>query len=144
LENLVSLSFFSIKNNAYNSIANGLEIRESKYKNYGDLYRVTSLGEDWVTINQLIKYYKYGFGRATDYINEDIRAGNLTREDGIKIVQKYDAKFSKKLIKSFCDYINITPTKFWNVVKSNLNKKIFFIKKNKIIPKFKVGIDFNY
>jgi N-acetyl sugar amidotransferase len=136
------LGDWSLKNNAYNSIVNGLEIRESKYKNYGDLYRITSLDEDWVTINQLIKYYKYGFGRATDYVNEDIRAGNLTREEGIKIVKKYDGKFSNKLIKSFCNYINITPLKFWDVVKNSFNKELFFIKNNKITPKFKVGEDF--
>jgi hypothetical protein len=133
---------WSLKNNAYNSIANGLEIRGSEYKNYGDLYRVTSLDEDWVTVNQLIKYYKYGFGRATDYINEDIRAGNLTRKEGIKIVQKYDGKFSKKLITSFCEYINISPRMFWRVIKKNFNKELFFFKKNKIVPKFKVGEDF--
>ena len=22
--------------------------------------------EDWITLNQMIKYYKYGFGRASD------------------------------------------------------------------------------
>jgi N-acetyl sugar amidotransferase len=133
---------WSLKNNAYNSIVNGLEIREPKYKNYGDLYRVTSLDEDWVTINQLIKYYKYGFGRATDYINEEIRAGKISREDGIKIVEKYDGKYSNRLVQSFCNYINIEPSLFWSVVKKNLNKKLFLIKKNKIIPKFKVGKDF--
>ena len=133
---------WSLKNNAYYSIVSGLEIRKSTYKNYGDLYGVTALDEDWVTINQLIKYYKYGFGRATDYVNEDIRSEKLTRTEGIKIVQKYDAKFSNKLIKSFCDYINITPVKFWSVVKKSLNKELFIIKNNKIIPKFKVGENF--
>jgi hypothetical protein len=68
-----------------------------------------------------------------------MRAGNLTREEGIKIVKKYDGKFSNKLIKSFCDYINIAPVKFWEVVKNSFNKELFFIKNNKIIPKFKVG-----
>ena len=45
------------------SILNNLEIRDDGPENTGDLYGTTSLDEDWVTLNQMIKYYKYGFGR---------------------------------------------------------------------------------
>ena len=38
------------------------------------------LDEDWATINMMLKYYKLVFGRATDYMNEEIRAGRVTRE----------------------------------------------------------------
>ena len=41
---------------------------------------------------------KYGFGRATDYVNEMIRLGDLTREEGIEIVTKYDGRCSSKYI----------------------------------------------
>lgn len=127
--------------NAVNSISNGLKIRDKKYRNYGDLFCVTSLDEDWVTINQLIKYYKYGFGRATDYMNDDIRNKRISRSDAIKIVKRYDGKFSKKIISEFCNYINITPNFFWRHVKKSVNKKLFNIKKNKIYPLFSPGKD---
>ena len=133
---------WSLKQNAKISIVNGLEIREKKFKNYGDIFRVTSLDEDWVTFNQLIKYYKYGFGRATDYINEDIRMGIISRADGIKIVKKFDGKYSDRIIENFCKFINIKPRLFWSVVKKNVNRKLFYIKKNKILPKFSVGDNF--
>ena len=62
------LGDWSLVNNAGYSCLNGLEIREDTVNNTGDLYGVTALDEDWVTLNQMIKYYKFGFGRVTDYV----------------------------------------------------------------------------
>ena len=126
---------WSMLNNAKTSIIEGLYIRDKKFKNYGDLFRTSSLDEDWVTFNQLIKYYKFGFGRATEYLNEEIRTGNISRKDAAKIAQKYDGKYSNRIIKEFCDFIEISSTLFWSTVKKNTNKKLFEIKGKKIKPK---------
>ena len=134
---------WSMLNNAKTSIIEGLYIRDKKFKNYGDLFRTSSLDEDWVTFNQLIKYYKFGFGRATEYLNEEIRTGNISRKDAAKIAQKYDGKYSNRIIKEFCDFIEISSTLFWSTVKKNTNKKFFEIKGKKIKPKFTVGINFD-
>ncbi len=133
---------WSLKSNAYYSIAYGLKIRDKKFINYGDIYGVSSLDEDWVTINQLIKYYKFGFGKASDYVNEDIRNKLISRKLGVKIIKKYDSKFSKKILKNFCDYIGISEKFFWYHIKKNLNRNIFKVYKGKIIPKFNVGTDY--
>ena len=134
---------WSLANNAKNSIVNGLKIREESFFKKGDLYGVTALDEDWVLINQMIKYYKYGFGRASDYINEEIRAGNITREEGAKIVEEYDHTCSLSTIESFCTYISITKDKFWNVIKKHMNKQLFYVdKNNNIKKKFIVGKSF--
>jgi len=134
---------WSMLNNAKSSIVEGLKIRDKKFKNYGDLFRTSSLDEDWVTFNQLIKYYKFGFGRATEYLNEEIRIGNISRKDAAKIAQKYDGKFSRKIIKDFCNFIEISPSLFWSVVKKNTNKELFEIKGKVIKPKFTVGNNFD-
>ena len=60
----------------------------------------------------MIKYYKYGFGRTSDYVNEEIRIGRISREDGIKLVEQYDSIFGKKYVESFCDYIQISKKGF--------------------------------
>ena len=93
---------WSLANNGSYSILNNLEIRDDGPENTGDLYGTTSLDEDWVTLNQMIKYYKYGFGRASDYVNEEIRIGNLS-ESAIKLVNKYDGRCSDKYISSFAN-----------------------------------------
>ncbi len=134
---------WSMLNNAKASIIEGLKIRNKKFKNYGDLFRTSSLDEDWVTFNQLIKYYKFGFGRATEYLNEEIRTGKISRDEAASIVTKYDGKYSKKIIQQFCDFIDIKTDFFWKVVKRNTNKKLFSISKEGIKPRFLVGKNFN-
>ncbi len=131
---------WSIVNNGAYSALEGLKIRTDSLNNTADLYGVFALDEDWITFNQMIKYYKYGFGRTSDYVNEEIRIGRISREDGIKLVEQYDSIFGKKYVESFCDYIQISKKKFWSQVYKNVNKKLFKISPSKkIVPKFKVG-----
>jgi hypothetical protein len=115
-------------------------LRKDHYKNTQDIRGIFSLDEDWVTFNQMIKYYKYGFGRVSDYINEDIRSNYIKREEAISIVEKYDHCCSDNYIKNFCRYINISLEDFWFNIRKNVNKNIFHIdNKLNIKKKFKVG-----
>ena len=86
---------------------------------------MTALDEDWVTLNQMIKYYKFGFGRVTDYVNEDIRNGRISREDGIALLERYDGKCSPRYIRSFCEYLEISEAQFWEVVDRSVNRELF-------------------
>ena len=131
---------WSLTNNGMYSCTNGLEIRDDTVENTGDLWGVTSLDEDWVTLNQMIKYYKYGFGRVSDYANEQIRHGKMTREVGISLVEKYDDACSDEYIESFCAYIEITKSQFWKHVYASVNRNLFFIDDGVIRRKYKVGV----
>lgn len=134
------LGDWSLTNNGMYSIAEGLKIRTDHVSNTGDLRGVTSLDEDWVTLNQMIKYYKYGFGRVTDYCNEEIRLGNMSRAEAIDLVENYDDSCSDYYVQSFCEYIGISVNKFWSQVRSSVNQDLFEIKKNGTIQKkFVVG-----
>lgn len=127
--------------NAMYSCTEGLEIRKDTVENTGDLYGVTALDEEWVTLNQMIKFYKFGFGRVTDYVNEDIRAGRISRAEGVRLVELYDDACSDEYIGSFCDYIGITVPAFWDKVHASLNTDLFSIESDgKIRRKFKVGV----
>lgn len=135
------LGDWSLVNNGMYSAAAGLLIREDKVENTGDLYGVTSLDEDWVTLNQMIKYYKFGFGRVTDYANEEIRLGRMSREQGIHLVEQYDDACAPSYIESFSDYIGISVSEFWKQVYASVNRELFDIKEGgQIIRKFKVGV----
>lgn len=123
----------------------GLDIRGDdeldSVKNTGDLHRSTSLDENWVTLNQLIKYYKFGFGRVTDYLSEDIRLGRISRDDAIKLVVKYDSSCSDEFISTFIDYIGISKEDFWEIIHKSLNRDLFTIDHSgAIAPKFTVGV----
>lgn len=131
---------WSLIDNGNFSALRGLDIRNEKPWEIGDPLGITSLDEDWVALNQMIKYLKFGFGRISDYVNEDIRNGRMTREEGIALTKKYDGACSPKYIKSFSDYIGITVDDFWKQVDKSVNTSLF--EKEALghyTPKFEVG-----
>lgn len=107
----------------------------------GDPVGISALDENWVTVNQMIKYLKFGFGRVTDYLNEDIRLGRISRENAIKICGKYDGKCSDIYVQTFSDYIGITVEQFWSQVDLAVNKKLFIRRGMGVYePVFEIGI----
>jgi N-acetyl sugar amidotransferase len=135
------LGDWSLVNNGMYAAASGLEIREDTVAHTGDLHGVTSLDEDWVTLNQMIKYYKFGFGRVTDYANEEIRLGRMTREAAIELVEQYDDACAPSYIEAFSDYIGISVDVFWAQVHASLNRQLFDVHADgRIVRKFKVGV----
>ena len=135
------LGDWSMVNNGMYALSAGLEIREDTVANTGDLYGITSLDEDWVTLNQMIKYYKFGFGRVTDYVNEEIRLGRITRATAITLVEEHDDACSDDYIRAFADYIGISVVDFWEKVHSSVNKQLFEIQPDGQIRRlFKVGV----
>lgn len=133
------LEDWALKTNASMSSMHGLKLRDDIVENTGDLMGVSALDEDWVTLNQQIKYYKYGFGRVTDYVNDLIRNGELTRDEGIQLVENYDDSCSDEYIDSFCKYIDISVTQYWEIVFKSVNKELFRVKDGKVFRMYKVG-----
>lgn len=132
---------WSLIDNGNFSALRGLDVRQDKPWEIGDAVGVSALDEDWVTLNQMIKYFKFGFGKVTDYVNEDIRAGKITRQEAIAIVEAFDGKCSDKYIESFCQYIDITPEDFWRTVDKSVNRDLFTQEgPAQYRPKFRVGV----
>ncbi len=144
---IVYLGYFikdwSLVNNGIYSILRGLDVRNEPPQELGDTYGITSLDEDWVGVNQMIKYLKFGFGRMSDYMNEEIRLGRISRDEAVKLAEKYDGLVGDQYIRSFCNYIGISIDEFWDHVDQFVNKKLFKkISKGKYERLFKIGIGF--
>lgn len=132
---------WSLVNNAMYACAHGLTLRTDDVEATGDLFGVTALDEDFTPINQMIKYYKFGFGRTTDYVNEEIRLERMTREQGIELVRQYDHRCSPAYIASYCDYLGIGIETFWSKVRQACDRKLFEIDDSgAITPRFTVGV----
>lgn len=120
--------------------AYGLDVRTEHPSELGDILGVDSLDDDWVIMNQMVKYLKFGFGKVTEIVCEEIRYRNMDRKTGINLIEKYDGKCSNSNITSFCRFIDISIEEFWRVVDKFVNKKLFIkVGFGKWIPMFKVG-----
>ena len=128
-------------NNAMYSCATGLRIREDGVEKTADLFGVTALDEDFTPVNQLIKFYKFGFGRVTDYCNEEIRLGRMTRDEGIALVEAYDDAHDEGYIRNYCDYLGIAVDAFWARVTAATDPRLFEFRDGRPAGrKYKVGV----
>ncbi len=80
-------------------------------------------------IHDLLKFVKFGYGRASDHASKDIRTGYMTREEGIKMVKKYDHIVSSDL-EYWLDYVGMKKDEFWEIADSFRSEKVWWIKNN--------------
>lgn len=52
-------------------------------------------------------YIKFGIGRATYDSAQEIRSGDLTREEGVALVKKYDGEYPARFEQEIFDYLNV-------------------------------------
>lgn len=134
---------WSNKSNSIYAALNGLTLRPNEESITGDISNASMLDEEFTNINMMLKYYKYGFGRATDLICEMIRDGSITRSDGIGLVERYDGLCDDSIIQRYCKYVNISIASFWKIAKKWTNQTIFDISTSgRPKKKFHVGINF--
>ena len=118
-------SNWSIAGNSVFAMPEGLHIRKDGVLSTGDLMGTSMLDEEWATINMMLKYYKLGFGRASDFVNEEIRCGRITRKAGAVLAQRYDGICDDKYVDSFCRYVGIEVADFWAQVHKASNPLLF-------------------
>ena len=62
-------------------------------------------------IHDDLKYIKFGYGRCTDHASKDIRSGDLSREEGIKMARQMDPIKPKDLSR-WLKYVDMTEDEF--------------------------------
>ena len=60
-------------------------------------------------------YLKFGLGRATRDAMQDIRNYHITREEGIRLVKRFDHEFPKRHFKWMLRYLSITEKNFYQI-----------------------------
>lgn len=134
---------WSNDDNSIYAALQGLTLRPGEEVETGDLSNASMLDEEFTNINMMLKYYKFGFGRATDSVNERIRSGRITRDKAIEIVEQYDGLCSDRIISNFSNYVGISVAEFWDIANLWVNDNIFHISPGqRPSPKFEVGVDY--
>jgi hypothetical protein len=62
-------------------------------------------------VHDYMKFIKFGYGRCTDHVCKDIRAGLMSREDGIELVRKMDHVKPRDL-KRWLEYTGMKESEF--------------------------------
>jgi len=73
-----------------------------------------------------MKFIKYGYGRATDQICIEIRAGRMTRNEGIlALKESTEGEVPMKYVPDFLEYLDISEQEFLDNLDRFTNKMIF-------------------
>jgi len=94
---------------------------EGAYNNY------ENLDCKWIGgLHDYMKFIKYGYGRATDQLCIEIRAGKMTREKALEEYKKTDeGTIPWKYVPDFLDYLKISKEDFLSNLDRFTNRKLF-------------------
>lgn len=90
--------------------------RPSDERSEGTYSRYTEIDDKVVPLHFYMTFIKFGIGRATYDASQEIRNGKITREEGIKLVKKYDSEFPQKYFNEMLEYMDISEKYFWEIV----------------------------
>ena len=77
-------------------------------------------------IHDYMKFVKFGYGRATDHVCKDIRAGLMRREDGVRIIRERD-HIKPKDLRRWLDYVGWSEEEFDRVADSFRDPRVWWI-----------------
>ena len=74
-----------------------------------------------------MKFIKFGFGRATDQLCIEIRAGRMSREEAIEnLKNSSEGEVPWKFVPDFLEYLNISKEEFEANLDKFTNRRLFF------------------
>lgn len=94
-------------------------VREGTIENYNQIDSPAYL------INQWFKYPKFGHSSTTEMASRYIRAGKISREEAIKLVNERDHILDQKILDDFCNFVGITVKEFWRIADKWYNENLF-------------------
>lgn len=81
----------------------------------GTYSKYASLDDRFDGFHYYFMLLKFGIGRATSDAAHEIRDGHLTREEGVALVNRYDAEKPTKYFKEFLEYCSLTEERYWQI-----------------------------
>ena len=78
-----------------------------------------------MNLHDYLKFLKFGYGRATDSACIQIRNKEISRDEGLRLVEKYDGRYPKECVQTFCEKFNISNKDFDDLCEPFINSSIF-------------------
>ena len=96
-----------------------------KHRSIGTFTNYAQLDDKLQELHAYMMQIKFGFGRAWSDACIEIRAGRMTREEGIKLTKKYDGEFPLEYLNDYLKFYEMTKKQFFNVVDSFRSEDIW-------------------
>jgi len=78
----------------------------------GTYSKYNSIDDKIDDLHYYTTYIKFGIGRATYDAAQEVRSGDITREEGVSLVRRFDGEFPERFIDELFTYLSIPPNEF--------------------------------
>jgi N-acetyl sugar amidotransferase len=78
-----------------------------------------------MNLHDYLKFLKYGYGRATDSASIQVRNGTISRDEAVRLVDRYDGRYPKECIEVFCEHFRMPRAEFDEICDGFTNKALF-------------------
>jgi len=102
----------------YNYIKEKYEFITPEENQVGTFTNYAQLDDKIQDLHAYMMFIKFGFGRAWSDVCIEIRAGRMTREEGIDMINRYDGVFPHKYLKDYLEFYDMTEDEFWSTIDS--------------------------
>lgn len=82
------------------------------FRTQGTYSKYNSIDDKIDDLHYYTTYIKFGIGRATYDASQEIRNKHITREEGMKLVQRFDGEFPDRYFNEIMNYLEIDPDYF--------------------------------
>ncbi len=84
-----------------------------------------SLDDKIDSLYYYMQYIKFGFGRAVRDTSRFIQNSQMSRNEALKIVKKYDGEFPKNDLKEVLEYLNLSNFEFEEIINKHRNSEVW-------------------
>jgi len=95
--------YYSVKNTNF---------KARPFRTQGTYSKYNSIDDKIDDLHYYTMFIKYGFGRASHDASQEIRNKHLTREEGCRLVKRYDGEFPGTYFNEIMDYIKMDKNEF--------------------------------
>ena len=118
--------YYAVENSSFMPNNHRTEGSYSKYSSLDDKI-------DWLHFHTTM--IKFSIGRATYDTSQEIRNGDITRDEGISLVKRFDGEFPEQYINDCCDYMGITLQDYHDAIEKFRSPHLWEKKNGKYVLK---------
>lgn len=101
-----------IPQEAYYYAVENTGFKARPYRTEGTYSKYNSIDDKIDDLHYYTRFIKFGIGRATDDASQEIRNNHITREEGQRLVKRFDGEFPERYFDEIMDYLEIKPKHF--------------------------------
>lgn len=94
----------------------GFELNDQRTE--GSYSRYNSLDDKLDGMHYWTGFIKFGIGRATHEASQEVRNGDITRDEAVALVRRFDGEFPKRYFNDILEFIDISEKEFFDVADS--------------------------